>query len=227
MCNRGYILGTVSRRDPGRTSKTDEGRGLDWRPTPRPPSAPQQEPGETATAHRRRSHDSYLRAGPGPSQEASSMTQSSGTNEEPQPEPAVDADWWLRDPSSMAWMAQHVGGYRRAVSGHRYLYSSLIAAFVIGLALQVVGYFVRSSGLQEPLGLFVDLAYALGFALWTGVVVVVFVQVIPEAKEQQVTRSIVAYETAVRERSRARETGSALPSTDAVPPPQRDDYRQR
>jgi len=28
----------------------------------------------------------------------------------------------------------------------------------------------------------VDLLYALGWALWTGVVVVVFVQVVPEAK---------------------------------------------
>src|SRR5262245_29155519 len=112
------------------------------------------------------------------------MTQSSGPDEESRPEPAVDADWWLRDPSSMAWMAEHVGGYRRAVSGHRYLYWSLVIAFVLGLALQVIGYLVRSTAPPEPIGLIVDLMYSLGWALWTGVVVVVLVEVIPEAKER-------------------------------------------
>ena len=45
--------------------------------------------------------------------------------------------------------------------------------------------------------------YALGFALWTGVVVVVFVQVFPEAKRRQFKQALDAYEAAQREQVRA------------------------
>ena len=41
-----------------------------------------------------------------------------------------------------------------------------------------------------------DLLYALGWALWTGVVVVVFVQIYPEAKKRQYKRALDAYEAA-------------------------------
>jgi hypothetical protein len=44
----------------------------------------------------------------------------------------------------------------------------------------------------EPLGLVANLLYALGFALWTGVVVVVFVQIIPEVKRRQFKRMLDA-----------------------------------
>jgi hypothetical protein len=55
----------------------------------------------------------------------------------------------------------------------------------------------------EPLGLVADLLYALGYALWTGVVVVVFVQIIPEAKRRQFKQALDAYEAAQRENGRA------------------------
>ena len=56
---------------------------------------------------------------------------------------------------------------------------------MVGLAAHVGGYALRTSTTGEPLRLIADLLYALGFALWTGVVVVVFVQIIPEAKRRQ------------------------------------------
>ena len=55
----------------------------------------------------------------------------------------------------------------------------------------------------EPLGLVADLFYALGYALWTGVVVVVFVQVFPEAKRRQFKQALAAYEAAQRDEVRA------------------------
>jgi hypothetical protein len=61
------------------------------------------------------------------------------------------------------------------------LYGSLAIGFVVGLAAHVGGYVLRPSATTEPLGLVADLLYALGWALWTGVVLVVFVQVVPEA----------------------------------------------
>ena len=39
-----------------------------------------------------------------------------------------------------------------------------------------------------------DLLYALGFALWTGVVLTLFVQVIPEVKRRQFRQALEAYE---------------------------------
>jgi hypothetical protein len=48
-----------------------------------------------------------------------------------------------------------------------------------------------------------DLLYALGYALWTGVVVAVFVQVIPEVKRRQFKQALDAYEVTQRDRPSA------------------------
>jgi hypothetical protein len=100
-----------------------------------------------------------------------------------------------------------IGAYlpelRRSVAGQRILYRSLVIGFVVGLAAHVGGYVLRSSVTTEPLGLVADLLYALGWALWTGVVVVVFVQIFPEAKRRQIMRGLDAYEAAQRDKARA------------------------
>jgi predicted lysophospholipase L1 biosynthesis ABC-type transport system permease subunit len=100
-----------------------------------------------------------------------------------------------------------IGAYlpelRRSVAGQRILYTSLGIGFVVGLAAHVGGYLLRSSATTVPLGLVADLLYALGWALWTGVVVVVFVQIFPEAKRRQIMRGLDAYEAAMRDKARA------------------------
>jgi zinc transporter ZupT len=92
---------------------------------------------------------------------------------------------------------------RRTVAGQRLLYWSLGIGLVAGLAAHVGGYLLRSSATTEPLGLVADLLYAFGYALWTGVVLAVFVQVVPEAKRRQLLRGLDAYEAALREQARA------------------------
>jgi hypothetical protein len=92
---------------------------------------------------------------------------------------------------------------RRSVFGQRLLYQSLVTVFVVGLAAHVGGYLLRSSVTTEPLGLVAELLYSLGFALWTGVVVVVYVQVFPEVKRRQFKQVLDAYEAARREKARA------------------------
>ena len=99
-------------------------------------------------------------------------------------------------------MAEHLPELRRSAYGQRVLYQSLAVGFVVGLAAHVGGYLLRPSPLTEPLGVVADLLYALGFALWTGVVVVLFTQVVPEAKQRQFKRWLDAYQ-AVREKARA------------------------
>jgi hypothetical protein len=88
-------------------------------------------------------------------------------------------DLGLEDPRVMTWFAEHMPELQRSASGQRLLYQSLAFAFALGLAAHIGGYALRSSSPGEPIGLVADLLYALGYALWTGVVVALFVQVIP------------------------------------------------
>jgi hypothetical protein len=61
-----------------------------------------------------------------------------------------------------------------------------------------------------------DLLYALGYSLWTGVVVAVFVQVVPEVKRRQIKRTLNAYEAA---RGKARAGGASGRRFDEQRPP--------
>jgi hypothetical protein len=109
----------------------------------------------------------------------------------------------LDDPGVQAWMQKHLPELRRSAYGQRLLYQSLGFGFVVGLAAQVGGYLLKSSVTTEPFALLADLLYALGWAMWTGVVVVVFVEVIPEVKRRQIKRTLEAYEATQREKARA------------------------
>jgi hypothetical protein len=57
-------------------------------------------------------------------------------------------------------------------------------------AQDVAGDLLKSSATTEPLGLVPDLRSALDYALWTGVVVVVFVQILPEPKRRQLKEAL-------------------------------------
>jgi len=111
----------------------------------------------------------------------------------------------LERAAMLAWVSENLTLVRRSVSGQRILYWSLGICFVVGLAAHSGAFLLKSSGTTEPLMLVVDLLYALGWALWTGVVLVVFLEVYPEAKKRQYKRALDAYEAAVRDRVR---TGS-------------------
>jgi hypothetical protein len=101
---------------------------------------------------------------------------------------------------AVEWMEEHLPELKQSVAGPRILYQSLVVGFVVGLAAHIGGYLLLSSVPGEPLGLFADLLHALGLSLWTGVVVAVFVQVVPEAKRRQISRGIAAYEALRREK---------------------------
>jgi hypothetical protein len=100
---------------------------------------------------------------------------------------------------TLAWVGEHLPQVRRSVFDQRLLYWSLGIASVVGLAAHAGGYLLKASVTTEPLGLVADLLYALGYALWTGVVVVVFVQIIPEAKRRQFKQALDAYEATRRD----------------------------
>jgi hypothetical protein len=130
------------------------------------------------------------------------MTGGPGSNGVPPTSPDEELDPQLRNPAAFAWMDEHMPELRRSAFGQRLLYQSLGAGLVLGLAAHVGGYLLRPSPPAEPLSLVADLLYALGYSLWTGVVVAVFVQVVPEVKRRQIKRTLDAYE-ATREKARA------------------------
>jgi hypothetical protein len=115
----------------------------------------------------------------------------------------------------LAWVGENLPQVRRSVYEQRILHWSLGIAFLVGLAAHVGGYALRSSVTTEPLELVADLLYALGWALWTGVVVVVFIQIFPEAKRRQLKGALDAYEATLRDRAR---TGSDQASRDNQAP---------
>src|SRR5262245_20851842 len=131
------------------------------------------------------------------------MTGEPGAKDAPPASTDEELDPWVRDPLVLAWAGEHLTELRRSVSEQQVLRTSLGIGFLVGLAAHVGGYLLRSSATTEPLGLVADLLYTLGWALWTGVVVVVFFQVIPEAKTRQIKRALDAFEAALREQARA------------------------
>jgi len=103
----------------------------------------------------------------------------------------------------LAWVGENLPYVRRTAVGRRPVYWILGIGLAVGLAAYVGGFLLKWSAMTEPLGLVADLLYTFGWALWTGVVVVVFLQIIPEAKRRQFKLALEAYEAALREEAGA------------------------
>jgi hypothetical protein len=131
------------------------------------------------------------------------MSGERGADGAPHPFTDEELDPRLNAPEALAWMGKHLPELRRSAYGQRLLYQSLVVGFVVGLAAHVGGYLLKTSVTTELLGLVADLLYALGYALWTGVVVVVFFQVVPELKRRQIKRWLDPYEATLRDQARA------------------------
>ena len=114
-----------------------------------------------------------------------------------------DVQSLFTDEQTLEWMDEHLPELKQSVSGQRLLYRSLVFGFIVGLAAQIGGYFLLASTPKEPLGLLADLLHALGWSLWTGVVVALFVQVLPDVKRRQIKQAIDAYEALRREKAQA------------------------
>jgi hypothetical protein len=99
----------------------------------------------------------------------------------------------------VAWVGQNLTEVRQTALGQRPVYWILWLGLAVGLAAYVGGYLIKASTPTEPVGLVGDLLYTFGWALWTGVVVVVFLQIIPETKRRQYKRALDAYEASLHE----------------------------
>jgi len=103
------------------------------------------------------------------------------------------------------WVGDHLSEVQRSAYGQRSLYWALGVGFAVGLALYTGGYALKSSFTTEPLAFLGDLLYTMGWALWTGVVVVVFLQLIPQLKRRGYRQLLEAYEA---DRGEARGEGT-------------------
>jgi hypothetical protein len=105
----------------------------------------------------------------------------------------------------LAWVGENLPYVRRTAVGQRPVYWILGIGLAVGLAAYVGGFLLKSSATTEPLGirLVADLLYTFGWGLWTGVVVVLFLQILPEAKRRQFKLALEAYEAALREEAGA------------------------
>jgi hypothetical protein len=131
------------------------------------------------------------------------MTGEPGAKDASPPSADEDLGPWVHDPRILAWAGEHLPDLRRSVSGKRTLRWSLGIGFVVGLIAHVSGFLLKTWETTEPLKLLADLLYTLGWALWTGVVVVVFFQVVPEAKTRQIQRAADAFEAVLRDQAQA------------------------
>jgi hypothetical protein len=109
----------------------------------------------------------------------------------------------LERDAMLAWVGENIALVRRTASGQRVSYWIFGVAFVLGLGAHIGGFLLKTSVTTEPLLLLADLLYALGWSLWTGVVVVMFVQIWPEAKRRQYKQALDAYEAAASRQARA------------------------
>ena len=100
----------------------------------------------------------------------------------------------LSDPDARAWFETHRERLRENAYGQGFLYSVLVVTFIVGLGGYVAGYLLKSTGPTEPLALLADMLYTFGFALWTAAVIVVLLEIVPEAKRRQVRRALEVYE---------------------------------
>jgi hypothetical protein len=114
-----------------------------------------------------------------------------------------DVQSMFNDEWVMAWMEEHAMDLRKSVSGQSILYWSLGIGFVVSLAAHVGGYLLLLSQPGGFLGLLADLLHALGWSLWTGVVVAVFIQVIPEVKRQQIRQTLDVYDALQRKKAQS------------------------
>lgn len=103
----------------------------------------------------------------------------------------------------LAWVGENLTLVRRSASGQRAFYWILGIAFAAGLGAHAGGFLLKTSATTEPLSLVADLVEQVGQALWTGVVVVAFLQIWPEAKRRHYQQALDAYEAAAGREARA------------------------
>jgi hypothetical protein len=102
--------------------------------------------------------------------------------------------------AELDYVAPRLDELRRAVEGRTILYTWLLLAFLLGLIAHLAGYFIGAGSSNNVVTLLAELLRSLGTALWTGCVLILFVQVWPDVQQRRARRLIALYEKALRDR---------------------------
>ena len=102
----------------------------------------------------------------------------------------------------VAAIGPYAAELKQWLTGERLLRRFLFLGFGLGLAAYVGGYVLRAFITTEPFRFLADVLYGLGLSLWTGIVVVWFVQVFPQSTRRDLERMLNAYDA-----SKQREQG--------------------
>ena len=109
-------------------------------------------------------------------------------------------------PDELAWVAEHPDSARGWADADRILAWSMTVTLVVGLALNLVGYGIGSGAISTPGWLPGDLTSQLvsdlGVILWTSVILVLFIEIIPERSRRRAARYLAGARDALREQGR-------------------------
>ncbi len=110
----------------------------------------------------------------------------------------------------LAWVAAHPGSARSWAESRRISALSMAATFALGLLVHLVGYAIGTGGIKvpawAPADLLATLVSNLGIVLWTSVILVVFLEVLPARARRRATHSMALAA------SRLREAGLSVPA---------------
>lgn len=104
----------------------------------------------------------------------------------------------------LQWVSRNLDSTLAWARGERVMQLTLVITFALGLVVHLAGYALGAGGIRLPAGwpveLVADLLGNLGIVLWTSVVLVVFLQVIPRRGQRNAERYARAAIEALRAR---------------------------
>jgi len=117
----------------------------------------------------------------------------------------ITVDGYTFASGELEWARQNLPAIQRSARSNTVLYFSMAIAFVLGLALYLLGYVISIGGIAMPPGwrddLIANLLTELGVTLWTSVILVLFLEVIVEIQRKRWQRYARTVEHALQQQA--------------------------
>jgi hypothetical protein len=99
----------------------------------------------------------------------------------------------------VAYVAAHLPEIRRRVAGNEILYFWIAGTLILGLIANVVGFLWSTVASGTADALVSQLLLSVGTALWTGSVLVLLLEVLPDIQRRYAIRALRKYERQIEE----------------------------
>jgi hypothetical protein len=118
------------------------------------------------------------------------------------------------------WVAQNLDDTQAWARGSAVIWWTLVGTFLLGLAVHVLGFAFATGALDLPAGwptdLVADLLANLGIALWTSVVLVLFLEIMPDWQRRRAETWARAALAALRDRGDVPASAAEVEPNDPV-----------